>query len=273
MKTLKKLFCSLLLICFTKTGIFAMQNININNLPDDILLMIFGKYLDKRFKNIKKPSFYNTENLKLTCKRWKKLTDKLAPKINKILISGNIIKLASYFFKMPEEDKEKINSIDCDGNTALHYAAKANNEDIVKLLVEELKLNVNAINTNGSTPLHFAASNNNPNILEILLQNGADVNAVNKFGFTPLHFAIVCKKNFRFFKIILLLQYGANVNAVNNRKDTPLLCSIKYNCKPEIINLLLTYRATVSGEDIEICKNQEVKKILENKLKELNLKN
>ncbi len=271
MKTLKKLFCSLLLICFTKTGIFAMQNININNLPDDILLMIFGKYLDKRFKNIKKPSFYNTENLKLTCKRWKKLTDKLAPKINKILISGNIIKLTSYFFKMPEEDKEKINSIDCDGNTALHYAAKTDNENIVKLLIEELKLNVNAINAKGSTPLHFAASSNNPNISHILLTNGANVNAVNNFGFTPLHFAIVHKKPPQFIKIFL--ENGANVNAVNNRKDTPLLCSIKYNCKPEIINLLLTYRATVSGEDIEICKNQEVKKILENKLKELNLKN
>ena len=53
--------------------------------------------------------------------------------------------------------------LDCKDNcewTPLHYAARSGHLDIVKILIEKGKVNIDSINSNGNTALHLAAKNN-----------------------------------------------------------------------------------------------------------------
>ena len=58
------------------------------------------------------------------------------------------------------------------GNTALHIASLAGQEEIVKILVQT-RAKVNVQSQNGFTPLYMAAQENHANVVKFLLSNGA----------------------------------------------------------------------------------------------------
>lgn len=95
---------------------------------------------------------------------------------------------------------------DARGNTALHWAALANN---VKLVARLLALGADARATNlaGATPLHYGTGNDQ--IVRDLLQAGADVNAKSVLGTTPLHTAVARPGAHQSVK--RLLEAGAGV--------------------------------------------------------------
>lgn len=59
------------------------------------------------------------------------------------------------------------------GNTALHIASLAGQEEVVKLLVQH-GASVNVQSQNGFTPLYMAAQENHDNVVKYLLSNGAN---------------------------------------------------------------------------------------------------
>lgn len=59
------------------------------------------------------------------------------------------------------------------GNTALHIASLAGQEEVVKVLVK-LGANVNVQSQNGFTPLYMAAQENHDAVVSFLLANGAN---------------------------------------------------------------------------------------------------
>lgn len=59
------------------------------------------------------------------------------------------------------------------GNTALHIASLAGQEEVVKLLVNHYA-SVNVQSQNGFTPLYMAAQENHDNVVKYLLANGAN---------------------------------------------------------------------------------------------------
>lgn len=72
-----------------------------------------------------------------------------------------------------------VNHGDQDSKIALHFAIdnKAENLDVVNLLIENGTDVNKATTTEGTTPLHFAASRGHWNIARKLLEHGAKVDA------------------------------------------------------------------------------------------------
>jgi hypothetical protein len=115
------------------------------------------------------------------------------------------------------------------GDTALHFAAAAHNEDMVRKLIAG-GADVQAKNRLGDEPLHAAATGN-PNAnrwdpasqvatITALVEAGADLNAVNKLRVSPLHKAVRtrCAEAAR-----VLIALGADPRQKNGRGSTPLV--------------------------------------------------
>ena len=97
-----------------------------------------------------------------------------------------------------------INAKDVEGNTAMHYAARSNLVDSIRML-QEHKADVNIKNMEGRTPLHAAAEQGHMEAVQALLELEADPNIRDINGWAPLRLAI--KGDFQDISE-LLLQYG-----------------------------------------------------------------
>ena len=65
------------------------------------------------------------------------------------------------------------------------------------------------------TPMHFAAKNNNAEVVKILIESGANINnAQGNYEESPLHFAARYNSNAEVVKI--LIESGANINTQGN---------------------------------------------------------
>jgi ankyrin repeat protein len=72
------------------------------------------------------------------------------------------------------------------GQTALHLAARQDNNEIVSLHVERTLPCLSVGNRDGDTPLHYAAAWGRAISAQILAKGGADISARNNKGRTPL---------------------------------------------------------------------------------------
>jgi ankyrin repeat protein len=98
------------------------------------------------------------------------------------------------------------------GWTALHFAARNGNEDVVKLLVEVYHADMSLRLVNGGLCLHSAATSKSPDqlkVIESLLQLGANINGSNYTGRTALHWAV---EGEQVAAVRLLLQRGADTS-------------------------------------------------------------
>ncbi len=114
-----------------------------------------------------------------------------------------------------------VNSPQGDGVTALHWAARSADADLVKALVAA-GANANARTEFGAyTPLHLAAERGAAPIVSALVAAGTPVDAKTSTGATPLMFAAGSGDT---ASIAALLDAGANVNAEEtDRLQTPLI--------------------------------------------------
>jgi hypothetical protein len=86
-----------------------------------------------------------------------------------------------------KDDINLINSCDDYGNNALHEAAKGKRKD--NFLFLQKYIQINSINRNGTTALHYAAQAGNEEIVKHCLDSGIDINERNKTGQAPIHYA------------------------------------------------------------------------------------
>ena len=74
------------------------------------------------------------------------------------------------------------------GSTVLHAAARAGQDDVVKLLLS-VSTDVNARDKSGMTPLHWAMRQRRMSTAALLLKSGADTLAKNSAGVSPMEIA------------------------------------------------------------------------------------
>ncbi|PNP60634.1 hypothetical protein FNYG_14637 [Fusarium nygamai] len=110
---------------------------------------------------------------------------------------------------------------DNSGRTALHLAATAGMEEVVRLLIDELGADKKAKNNAGRTPLHLAAASGHWDVVRLLVhEQGADKEAKDDYGQTLLHLAAGHGKE----DVVRLLidELGADKEAKNKDGQTPL---------------------------------------------------
>lgn len=141
----------------------------------------------------------------------------------------------------------KVNIINKNGETVLMIASQSGNNDIVKLLISK-GAPVNAVDMKGRTALIFASQKGNTDIVKILLDAGANINAAEKTaGWTSLILASATKQgNNEMVKI--LLNAGANISATSKGKqDALMIASIWGN--EEVVKTLIAAGANLNAKD------------------------
>jgi serine/threonine-protein phosphatase 6 regulatory ankyrin repeat subunit B len=131
--------------------------------------------------------------------------------------------IVEYLLEQPDTS---VNFQDRSGSTALMYAVRNSDAEIVELLLLSISrslLNVNIQDNNGGTALIHASIEGNVEIVRLLLlsilRNPVDVNIQDNNGYTALMYAISIGDR----EIVeLLLENGADVNIETNWGDTAI---------------------------------------------------
>ena len=141
--------------------------------------------------------------------------------------------------------KADVNAPDGDGTTALHWAARNGDLQIVKLLMSA-GARATVANRFGVTPLQLAAENGNRAITEVLLKAGADANDKNREGETVL---MMAARSGDVPTVKLLLASGAMVDARESWRDQTALMLAASENQAAIVQALVEAGAAVNGKD------------------------
>ncbi len=132
-----------------------------------------------------------------------------------------------------DKDPGLLRAVDETGRTALHWACRGVDLEVVKALVEK-GADVNARDAAAVTPLHSAASRGHRDAVEFLIAHGARVEAAMSGGSTPLHLAAA--KGHRDVAAILL-DRNAPLDVPDDTEDTPLLAAAREG-KWDVVELI-----------------------------------
>ena len=133
----------------------------------------------------------------------------------------------------------EVNARNEDHWTPLHFAAKHNNIDIVKLLLDNgAKINVKT--SYGHTPLQLTTDTK---IAKILIQSGANIESKDNHGWTFLHHTSIFN-NVEMAK--LLIDNSANLEALDNNGHSPLIVA-----RLEVAKLLIQNGANIDAKDAD----------------------
>ncbi|RSL68350.1 hypothetical protein CEP54_002787 [Fusarium duplospermum] len=125
--------------------------------------------------------------------------------------------------------KARIDAVNNDGRSALHYSAASDVlEDETLPVLINAGADLNLVDEEGHTPLHLAIQNGRWGAATRLVQAGADLEVRLPDGKTALHLAI-SMRNQEFTQV--LVSRGANVDR-KLREHTPLTMAISSRCTP-----------------------------------------
>ncbi|ESU08254.1 hypothetical protein FGSG_02772 [Fusarium graminearum PH-1] len=137
-----------------------------------------------------------------------------------------------------------------DGDTALMRSIKCGFSEQFARLVIHMKVRINSIDNNGRSALHFSAASDvlEDETLPTLINAGADINLVDYEGHTPLHVAI---QHAHWSAATKLVQAGADLEvrlpdgktalhltiAMRNQEFTQVLISRGANVDPALLDM------------------------------------
>jgi len=160
---------------------------------------------------------------------------------------GNLHSVIYYI----ETEKKKVDAVDEDQRTALHWASAKGHQNIVEYLIKH-GANPDPVDDSGWSALISACSTGQQDVVRTLLEtNKVDVNRMNETGRAPLHYA--CSKAYTSV-VELLLAHGASINQKDGYGATPLHRAVgstsvnKVGCEA-IVKILLKHRCNVKSKD------------------------
>ncbi|CAF0757223.1 unnamed protein product [Adineta ricciae] len=133
--------------------------------------------------------------------------------------------LSGIIISLKEPNRTQVISNFSLGITPLHFACGIGPEHLVDETTDTVKYllasgaNVNLVTSRQDTALHWASKFSNEQIVQLLLKCQANVNAVNSLQYTPLCEACFYG-NLEIVKI--LVEYGSNVNGNQNNERSPV---------------------------------------------------
>jgi ankyrin repeat protein len=139
----------------------------------------------------------------------------------------------------------KINAVEGDGTTALHWSSYRDDLESADLLIRA-GANVNAVNDLGATALWTASVNGSVTMVRRLLQAGADSNLALLSGETPL---MAASRSGSAEVAEQLLARGARPNVTATRGQTALMWAAAQH-HPNVVKVLLAH-----GADIQMKSN------------------
>lgn len=139
--------------------------------------------------------------------------------------------------------KADVNAPQNDGTTALDWAVRSNDLELIDMLLKA-SASVSAANQSGATPMQLAAMNGNASILERLIQAGADPNApLSPTGDTAL---MMAARTGKLDAVRVLVDHGAKVDTKESWGGTTALMWAVSERHPEVAKLLVDRGADVN---------------------------
>jgi ankyrin repeat protein len=140
-------------------------------------------------------------------------------------------------------DTAEVAAAEPDGTTALHWAVRGNDLELVDRLLKS-GADVAAANRYGVTPLKLAAINGDAKLLERLLDAGGDVNAAANDGETLL---MTVARGGHVDAARLLLERGADLEARESWHGQTALMWAAAQGHPQMLRELLAHGADVNA--------------------------
>jgi ankyrin len=153
---------------------------------------------------------------------------------------GNLAVVRALLDKTPTD---AVDAAGVDGTTALHWAVRANDQDMANVLIRA-GASATARDRYGVTPLYLAAVNGSAAMIGMLLDAGADPNGLAPTGETAL---MTASRTGHPDAIGVLLGRGARVDARDAEfAQTALMLAVREH-HPAAVTLLLEHGAAVNA--------------------------
>lgn len=109
-------------------------------------------------------------------------------------IDTNVFKLAANgdlagVKRLAEQSGFDVNASDPTGMSALAWAARNGNVDVMAFLIDK-SASIEALSPGGLRPVHHACNFSREDALKLLFDKGADLTAVDDAGCTPMHWCV-----------------------------------------------------------------------------------
>ncbi len=157
-----------------------------------------------------------------------------------VLQSDQNLTNSGYVFRLLVQRGAKINVGDKYGTTALVWACRKGNVDIVEILLNA-GANVDTAGIYSWTALLVAVAGGHHDCVSLLLEKRPNVNALDKDGMTAL--TIACREGLNEIASALIIS-GAYVNIQDRAGDTPLIYAVK-NGHRSVVETLLKRHADI----------------------------
>lgn len=142
----------------------------------------------------------------------------------------------------------EIDTKDFKNETPLFYAVDSNHDKgVIEFLIEKgADVNIKSTNDVKYTVLHIAAKRNNVDAIKLLINNGAEVDSKDDYDRTPLYYAIDYSSDIDVIKF--LIDKGADVNVKIFNNNMPLHIAAQRN-NVEAVKLLISKGADINAKN------------------------